>query len=87
MLRFALHKAYGRREGFTLTKDELNKININIIAPEFERKDFNKIGDGMKKIGDLLEQAERQNWLTKEESGKIFRSVLDMIGYDVQIEN
>ncbi|MFI5144150.1 MAG: hypothetical protein ACHQJ4_01015 [Ignavibacteria bacterium] len=83
MLRFALHKAYGRREGFTLTKDELNKININIIAPEFERKDFNKIGDGMKKIGDLLEQAERQNWLTKESSGKIFRSVLDMIGYDL----
>ena len=83
MLRFALHKAYGRREGFTLTKDELNKININIIAPEFERKDFNKIGDGMKKIGDLLEQAEKQSWLTKEESGKIFRSVLDMIGYDL----
>lgn len=87
MLRFALHKAYGRREGFTLTKEELNKININIIAPEFERKDFNKIGDGMKKIGDLLEQAERQNWLTKESSGKIFRSVLDMIGYDLPADN
>lgn len=83
ILRFALHKAYGKREGFTLTKDELNRININIIAPDFERKDFNTIGDGMKKIGDLLKQAEEQNWLSKDTSGKIFRSILDMIGYDI----
>jgi len=84
ILRFALHKAYGKREGFTLTKDELSRININIIAPDFERKDFSSIGDGMKKIADLLQQAEKQNWLSKDTSGKIFRSILDMIGYDVE---
>jgi hypothetical protein len=86
ILRFALHKAYGKREGFTLTKDELNRININIIAPDFERRDFNQIGDGMKKIGDLLKQAEEQNWLSKDTSGKIFRSILDMIGYNLDDE-
>ncbi len=86
ILRYALHKAYNKREGFSLTKDELSRININIVAPEFERKDFDKIGGGMKKIGDLLEQAEKQSWLSKETSGKIFRSIMDMIGYDIDEE-
>lgn len=87
MLRFALHKAYGMREGFTLTKDELNRIVINIIAPEFERKDFDKIGEGLKKIGDLLLQAEENKWLSKETSGRIFRSMVDIIGYDITEED
>jgi hypothetical protein len=87
MLRFALHKAYNRREGFTLTKDELNRVVINIIAPEFERKDFDKIGTGLKKLGDLLEQAQNQSWLSKETSGRIFRSMVDIIGYDIEEED
>lgn len=87
MLRFALHKAYNQREGFTLTKDELNRVVINIIAPEFERKDFDKIGAGLKKLGDLLEQAQNQSWLSKETSGRIFRSMVDIIGYDIEEED
>lgn len=87
MLRFALHKAFNRREGFNLTRDELNRVVINIIAPEFERKDFDKIGAGLKKLGDLLEQAQNQNWLSKETSGRIFRSMVDIIGYDIEEED
>lgn len=87
MLRFTLHKAYGLRQGFDLTKDELNRVVINIIAPEFERKDFDKIGVGLKKIGDLLSQAEEHNWLSKETSGRIFRSIVDIIGYDITEED
>ncbi len=83
ILRFALHKAYGKREGFTLTKEELDRIVINIIAPEFERRDFNKIGEGLNKIGELLSQAEENKWLSKETSGRIFRSIVDIIGYDI----
>jgi hypothetical protein len=86
MLRFALHKAYNKREGFSLTREELNRVAIDIIAPEFERKDFDKLGAGLKKIGDLLAQAESQNWLSKETSGRIFRSIVDMIGYDIDEE-
>jgi hypothetical protein len=87
MLKFVLHKAYGKREGFTLTKEELNRVVINIIAPEFERKDFDKIGDGLKKIGDLILQAEQNKWLSKETSGRIFRSMVDIIGYDITEED
>ncbi len=87
MLRFALHKAYDRREGFTLTKEELTGININIIAPKFERKDFDRIGEGLKKIGDLLAQAEENKWLSKETAGRIFRSMADIIGYDITEED
>jgi hypothetical protein len=87
LLRFSLHMAFNTREGFNLTKDELNRVIINIIAPEFERKDFNKIGDGLIKIGDLLSQAEEHNWLSKETSGRIFRSIVDIIGYDIVEED
>ena len=87
MLKFALHKAYNKREGFNLTKDDLNRVVINIIAPEFERKDFDKIGDGLKKIGELLLQAEQNKWLSKETSGRIFRSMVDIIGYDITEED
>ena len=87
MLRFSLHKAFNTREGFDLTKDELNRVIINIIAPEFERKDFNKIGDGLKKVGDLLSQAEEHSWLSRETSGRIFRSIVDIIGYDIAEED
>lgn len=83
MLNFSLHQAFEKRQGFTLTKDDLQKIVINIIAPEFERKDFNKIGEGLKTIGELLAQAEEKGWLSKETSGKIFRSMVDIIGYDI----
>jgi hypothetical protein len=87
MLRFALHKAYNKREGFKLSKDELDRIVINIIAPEFERRDFNKIGEGLKKVGELLAQAEEHNWLSRETSGRIFRSIVDIIGYDIVEED
>lgn len=83
MVKFALHKAYGRREGFTLTKDDLGRIVINIIAPEFERKDFDRIGEGLKKIGDLLLEAEQNKWISKESTGRIFRSIMDVVGYDI----
>jgi hypothetical protein len=87
MLKFALHKAFNKREGFTLTKEELQKIIINIIAPEFERKDFDKIGEGLKKIGELLQVAKQNKWLSQETSGKIFRSIVDIIGYDIVEED
>lgn len=87
MLRFALHKAYNTREGFTLTKDELGRVVINIIAPEFERRDFDRIGQGLAKITGILEQAENNKWLSRETAGRIFRSMADMIGYDITEED
>lgn len=87
ILRFALHMAYSKREGFSLTKEDLDRVVINIIAPEFERRDFNKIGEGLNKIGELLAQAEENKWLSKETSGRIFRSMIDIIGYDITEED
>lgn len=87
MLRFALHKAFGKREGFSLSKDELDCVVINIIAPEFERRDFNKIGDGLNKIVELLSRAQENKWLSKETSGKIIRSMIDIVGYDITEED
>lgn len=87
MLRFALHKAFGKREGFSLSKDELECVVINIIAPEFERRDFNKIGDGLNKIVELLSRAQENKWLSKETSGKIIRSMIDIVGYDITEED
>jgi hypothetical protein len=87
ILKFALHKAYNRREGFNLTRDDLDRVVINIVAPEFERRDLNKIGEGMKKIGELLSLAEQHSWLSKETSGRIFRSIIDIIGYDIEEED
>ena len=83
MLRFILHKAYNKRQGFNLTKDELEKVIINIITPEFERRDFEKIGEGLKRVSDVLEKAESRKWLSHETAGMIFRSIVDIIGYDI----
>jgi hypothetical protein len=39
------------------------------------------------KIAGILEQAENNKWLSRETSGRIFRSMTDMIGYDITEED
>jgi hypothetical protein len=88
ILNYVLHQAYiYKREGFTLTKDDLlNNIIVKVIAPEFEQKDIDKRADTINKITDALSKSVSMNAITEETAGKIIRSLLSLINYKIDEE-
>jgi hypothetical protein len=87
IFKFVLHKAIAmKREGFSLTKDDVENIIINVKVPDFERKDYNKIADGLEKIGNYLSMSEKNKWISHETAGDIARTIIDMIGYEIDSE-
>ena len=86
LLTFPLHKAFNKKEGFSLTKDDLNNVEININAPEIETKNLTKAAEGVSKITKLLRDAVNGKWISQETAGKMFRTYCDILGYNVTDE-
>jgi len=85
ILTFVLHQAFiYKKEGFSLTKDDLiNNIKIKIIVPEFETKNLEKVAPAIDKITDFLIKGVDNNFITKDEAGKIYRTLPELFGYTV----
>jgi hypothetical protein len=87
IFKFVLHKAIAmKREGFSLTKDDVENIIINVKVPDFERKDYNKISDGLEKVGNYLTTCVKNKWVSNDTAGDIARTIIDMIGVEIDDE-
>jgi len=84
MFTFCIHQAIlHKRAGFNVTMDELLHLNIDVKRPELERRDFNKIGIGLSKLQEVLEKAVSARLLSQSTAQKMFISLCDIIGYDI----
>jgi hypothetical protein len=87
ILHFVAHKAYKKRQGFTLTRDDLMNMSIDIILPDFATKEIGTIVDGIKTLTDALVVAEEKGFISHKTACQIFRASLDTIGHEVDNEN
>lgn len=87
MFKFCVHQAIiYKRAGINITPEELEHINYDIKRPELERRDFSKIGEGLDKVQAVLSKAVTAKLLSQQTAQKIFISICDMLGHDIDID-
>jgi len=83
LLTFCLHQAFEKRQGFTLTLEELNAVVIDVNRPELEPRQFDKIGKGLTEVFSAIAVAVTNKWISNETAGYVTRAIFDMVGHEI----
>lgn len=83
---YVIHTAVRQKEGFKLTKDDLENLIIEIKSPEIQIKNLDKITTALKDLTESLAKAEVNKWLTSKTTRKSFISFINLLGFDINQE-
>lgn len=83
---YAIHQAILYKEGFNLTREELDDMDIAIKAPDLEVKDQAKLATVITSLIDALTKAISGGLITKESATKTFLNLIQNLGNDINID-
>lgn len=83
ILMFALHKAFNKKQGFSLTRDELKSIVIKVKAPEFQTRNLQELTTAFNTLTDALLKGVTSGYITADSAGSAFRQFLSLTGFEL----
>jgi len=83
---YVIHSAVRSKEGFELSKDDLESLILEIRAPEIQIKNLDKITASLSSLVTSLDKAEQNRWLTGKTIRKSFISFINLLGFDINVE-
>lgn len=83
ILTFVLHKAFNKLEGFTITRQELEAINIRVKAPEFETRNVKEITTALDTLTDAINKGVEAGYITEESGAACYRLFLQLTGFEL----